>query len=182
MRRVLVAEDQEDVVAALRLLLKNNGYDAFFVKSPGEALEALRKNSFDAALLDLNYSRDTTSGCEGLELISQVQAIDDTLAVVVMTAWGSIGLAVDAMHRGACDFVEKPWDNHKLLKVLEQQMARSQALRRRRLSDVLEQQDAAQIQRAFMPGEIAAPNGLAIVASSQPVRSVGGDYYDVIRS
>jgi phosphoserine phosphatase RsbU/P len=181
MRKVLVAEDQEDVVAALRLLLKNSGYDAEFVKSPGEALDALRNHSFDAALLDLNYSRDTTSGSEGLELISQVQAIDDTLAVVVMTAWGSIGLAVDAMHRGACDFVQKPWDNRQLLEVLERQMERSQAIRRRRLSELLEQQEAAQIQRALMPGEIAAPEGLSIVASSQSARSVGGDYYDVIR-
>jgi phosphoserine phosphatase RsbU/P len=179
-RRVLVAEDQEDVVAALKLLLKNSGYDAEFVKSPDEALHALRTHSFDAALLDLNYSRDTTSGSEGLELISQVQAIDNTLAVVVMTAWGSIGLAVDAMHRGACDFVQKPWDNRQLLRVLEQQMKRSQALRRQRLSEQLEQQDAAQIQRALMPAEIAAHDGLSIVASSQPVHSVGGDYYDVI--
>lgn len=180
-RRVLVAEDQEDVVAALKLLLKNSGYDAEFVKSPDEALHALRNRSFDAALLDLNYSRDTTSGSEGLELISQVQAIDNTLAVVVMTAWGSIGLAVDAMHRGACDFVQKPWDNRQLLRVLEQQMERSQALRRQRLSDQLEQQEAALIQRALMPGEIAAHDGLSIVATSKPVHSVGGDYYDVIR-
>jgi phosphoserine phosphatase RsbU/P len=179
-RRVLVAEDQEDVVAALKLLLKNSGYDAEFVKSPDEALHALRTHSFDAALLDLNYSRDTTSGSEGLELISQVQAIDNTLAVVVMTAWGSIGLAVDAMHRGACDFVQKPWDNRQLLRVLEQQMKRSQALRRQKLSEQLEQQDAAQIQRALMPAEIAAHDGLSIVATSQPVHSVGGDYYDVI--
>lgn len=181
LRRVLVAEDQEDVVAALRLLLKNNGYDAEFVKSPGEALHALRNQTFDAALLDLNYSRDTTSGSEGLELISQVQAIDDTLAVVVMTAWGSIGLAVDAMHRGACDFVQKPWDNRQLLRVLEQQITRSHALRRQRLNQELEQQEAAQIQRALMPGETTAHDGLSIVASSQSVQPVGGDYYDVIR-
>src|SRR5437016_5177859 len=179
--RVLIAEDQDDVIAALRLLLKSNVYDTEFVKSPADALKALRAGNFDAVLLDLNYSRDTTSGTEGLELLSQVQAFDNTLAVVVMTAWGSIKLAVDAMHRGACDFVQKPWDNAQLLAVLSEQMGRSRALREERLREELEQQDAAQIQRALMPGEIAAQNGLVIVASSQSARSVGGDYYDVIR-
>jgi phosphoserine phosphatase RsbU/P len=179
--RVLVSEDQDDVLAALGLLLKNNGYDAEFVKSPVEAIKALSHRTFDAVLLDLNYSRDTTSGAEGLELISRVQALDNTLAVVVMTAWGSIELAVDAMHRGACDFVQKPWDNTALLNVLDEQMRRSRALRQKRLNEQLEQQEAAQIQRALMPGEIAAPDGLTIVASSQSARTVGGDYYDVIR-
>src|SRR5947209_16655169 len=131
--RVLVAEDQDDVIAALRLLVKNNGYDVEFVKSPAEALKALRGGHFDAVLLDLNYSRDTTSGTEGLELLSQVQALDNTLAVVAMTAWGSIKLAVDAMHRGAADFVQKPWDNTQLLTVLAEQMSRSRALREQRL-------------------------------------------------
>jgi serine phosphatase RsbU (regulator of sigma subunit) len=180
-RRVLVAEDQEDVIAALRLLLKNNGYNAEFVCSPAEALRALRTHSFDAVLLDLNYSRDTTSGSEGLELLSQVLALDSTLAVVVMTAWGSIELAVKAMHQGACDFVQKPWDNRQLLQLLETQIMRSQELRQKRLSEQIEQQEAAQIQRALMPGEIATHDGLTIAAASQSARTVGGDYYDVIR-
>lgn len=179
--RVLVSEDQEDVLTALGLLLKSNGYDTEFVKSPAETMKALKSRSFDAVLLDLNYSRDTTSGAEGLELLSQVQALDNTLAVVVMTAWGTIELAVDAMHRGACEFVQKPWDNAHLLRVLKEQMKRSHDLREKRLSEQLEQQEAAQIQRALMPGEIAAPDGLTIVASSQSARAVGGDYYDVIR-
>ncbi len=179
--RVLVAEDQEDVIAALRLLLKNNGYEVDFVKSPAEALLALAGGGFDAVLLDLNYSRDTTSGTEGLELLSRVQALDDTLAVVAMTAWGSVELAVKAMHRGACDFVQKPWDNAHLLDVLEQQLRRSHALRLKRLTEHMEQEEAAQIQRALMPGEIAAYDGLTIAASSQSARTVGGDYYDVLR-
>ncbi|SRR5258708_4582749 len=178
--RVLVAEDQEDVIAALRLLLKNNGYDVDFVRSPADALIHLRGGSFDAVLLDLNYSRDTTSGTEGLELLSRVQELDSTLAVVAMTAWGSVDLAVKAMHRGACDFVQKPWDNAELLKVLDQQMQRSRALRKKREQEQQEQQEAAQVQRSLMPGEIAAPNGLAIAASSQSARTVGGDYYDVV--
>lgn len=179
--RVLVAEDQDDVLAALGLLLKTNGYDTEFVKSPAETIKALSTRSFDAVLLDLNYSRDTTSGAEGLELLSRVQALDNTLALVAMTAWGTIELAVDAMHRGACEFVQKPWDNAHLLKVLEEQLKRSRNLRRQRLSEQLEQQEAAQIQRALLPGQIAAPEGVTIVASSQSARTVGGDYYDVIR-
>lgn len=178
---ILVAEDQGDVIAALHLLLKTNGYEAEFVKSPAEALEALSHRAFDAVLLDLNYSRDTTSGTEGLELLSRVQALDDTLAVLVMTAWGSIDLAVDAMHRGACDFVQKPWDNKQLLKKLEDQMKRARARRQRRLSRDMEQQEAAQIQRALLPQQISSPEGMTIVASSQPARTVGGDYYDVVR-
>lgn len=178
--RVLIAEDQQDVIAALHLLLKSSGYETEFVTSPAQVLNALRSKSFDAVLLDLNYSRDTTSGAEGLELITQVQALDSGVAVVVMTAWGSIELAVDAMHRGACDFVQKPWDNRQLLSVLAQQMRRSQVMRQKQTSERLEQQEAAQIQRALMPAEIAAHDGLTIVASSQSARTVGGDYYDVI--
>src|SRR5215467_1615417 len=169
--RVLVAEDQDDVLAALGLLLKSNGYETEFVRSPAEAVKALARRSFDAVLLDLNYSRATTSGAEGLELLSQVQALDNTMAVVVMTAWATVELAVDAMHRGACEFVQKPWDNARLLKVLNEQMDRSRELREKRLNEQLEQQEAAQIQRALMPGEIAAPDGLRIVASSQSART-----------
>src|SRR5437763_16621961 len=143
--RVLIAEDQDDVIAALRLLLKSNGYDSEFVKSPPDALKALRNGSFDAVLLDLNYSRDTTSGTEGLELLSQVQALDSTLAVVVMTAWGTVKLAVDAVHRGACDFVQKPWDNDQLLAVLSEQMGRTRDVREQRLREADEPQDAGQI-------------------------------------
>ena len=179
--RVLVAEDQDDVLAAIGLLLKNNGYDTEFVKSPAETIEALNRRSFDAILLDLNYSRDTTSGAEGLELLSKVQAFDNTLAVVAMTAWGTSELAVNAMHGGACDFVQKPWDNAHLLQVLDEQLKRSRELREKRLRDQLEQQEAAQIQRAMLPGQIAAPDGVTIVASTQSARTVGGDYYDVIR-
>lgn len=179
--RILVAEDQADVIAALHLLLKRNGYEAEFASSPDDALEALRERNFDVALLDLNYSRDTTSGNEGLELVSHAQAIDATLAVVVMTAWGSIPLAVEAMHRGACEFVQKPWDNAQLLRVLQQQVERSHSMRQKRLSEELEQQEAALIQRALMPHEITASAGMTIAASSQSARIVGGDYYDVIQ-
>lgn len=179
--RVLVAEDQDDVVAAIGLLLKSNGYDAEFVKSPTAASEALASRTFDAALLDLNYSRDTTSGTEGLELLSSVQALDNNLAVVVMTAWATIEIAVGAMQRGACEFVQKPWDNSHLLAVLRKQVLRTRELREKHFKEQLEQEEAAEIQRALFPGHIAAQDGLTLVASSQSARTVGGDYYDVIR-
>jgi phosphoserine phosphatase RsbU/P len=179
--RVLIAEDQDDVVVALGLLLKSNDYEVSFVKSPRAAVEALRRRIFDAVLLDLNYSRDTTSGNEGLELLSQVQALDNSVAIVVMTAWGTIELAVNAMSRGACGFVQKPWDNAQLLQVLNEQIKRSRELRATRLREQIEQLEAMQIQRALFPGPIASGDGLSIMGSTQAARTVGGDYYDVIR-
>jgi phosphoserine phosphatase RsbU/P len=179
--RVLVAEDHPDVLAALGLLLKSNGCEAELVSSPAVMLNALTQEIYDALLLDLNYTRDTTSGTEGLELLSKIQAMDSTLAVVAMTAWGTIELAVEAMHRGACEFVQKPWENAHLLRVLREQMKRSRALREKALYEELEQLEAARVQRALLPSQIAAPDGITIVASSRSARIVGGDYYDVIR-
>src|SRR5215467_11302089 len=178
---VLVSEDHDDVLVAIGLLLKSNGFDAEFVKSPAETLSAIGRRNFDAVLLDLNYSRDTTSGSEGLEVLSQVQAVDSTLPIIVMTAWGTIELAVEAMHRGASDFVQKPWENRHLLDVLERQIERSRKLRESRLSEEFELQEAAQIQRALLPARLAAPEGLTIAAATRSVRNVSGDYYDVIR-
>jgi sigma-B regulation protein RsbU (phosphoserine phosphatase) len=178
---VLVSEDHDDVLSAIGLLLKSNGLDAEFVKSPAEALAALRRRKFDALLLDLNYSRDTTSGAEGLELLSHIQALDNTLPIIVMTAWGTIELAVEAMHHGACDFVQKPWENARLLEVLHQQMERGRKLRESLRNEQFELEDAAEIQRAMLPARLAAPDGLSIAAATRSVRNVSGDYYDVIR-
>ncbi|HLK32714.1 MAG TPA: response regulator, partial [Terriglobales bacterium] len=120
--RVLVADDQRDVIEALRLLLKPEGYELAAVSSPSGVLDALQNQEFDAALIDLNYTRDTTSGQEGLDLLSQLQAGDSTFPVIVMTAWGSVDLAVEAMRRGARDFIQKPWENARLLSVLRTQV------------------------------------------------------------
>jgi len=128
--RILIADDQADVLAALRLLLKGEGYQVETVGSPTLALAALRDRDFDAALIDLNYTRDTTSGKEGLDLLACIQALDGTLPVVVMTAWGSVELAVEAMRRGARDFVQKPWENVRLLAILRTQIELARALRR----------------------------------------------------
>src|SRR5688500_1920923 len=112
--RVLIADDQQDVLEALRLLLKGEGFDIQSATSPAAIIRTLEGQDFDVLLMDLNYTRDTTSGQEGLDLLARIQALDDTLSVVVMTAWGSIELAVEAMRRGARDFVQKPWDNARL--------------------------------------------------------------------
>jgi DNA-binding NtrC family response regulator len=128
--RVLIADDQRDVLEALRLLLKGEGYQTEVVTSPAEVLQALEARDYDLLLMDLNYARDTTSGHEGLDLLSRVQAMDNTLPVVVMTAWGSVEMAVEAMRRGARDFVQKPWENARLLTILRTQVELGQALRK----------------------------------------------------
>jgi DNA-binding NtrC family response regulator len=127
---ILVADDQADVLEALRLLLKGNGFDVHTVNSPGAALAALERRDYDAMLLDMNYARDTTSGKEGLDLLSSLQTLEPNMPVVVMTAWGSIDNAVEAMRRGARDYVEKPWDNARLVSILSVQVELGRALRR----------------------------------------------------
>ncbi|MEZ0333779.1 MAG: sigma-54-dependent transcriptional regulator [Gemmatimonadales bacterium] len=127
---VLVADDQPDVREALRLLLKAEGFAIETATSPAAVLAAVQATDFDAVLLDLNYARDTTTGREGLELVSQLQALDTTLPAIVMTAWGSVEKAVEAMRRGARDFIEKPWDNARLLATMRTQVELGRALRR----------------------------------------------------
>lgn len=128
--RVLVADDQADVLESLRLLLKPQGYRIEAVDSPAAVLSACEKKDFDVVLIDLNYARDTTSGEEGLDLLSSLQKLDSTLPVVVMTAWGSVEVAVEAMRRGARDFIQKPWENDRLNTILRTQIELGQALRR----------------------------------------------------
>jgi DNA-binding NtrC family response regulator len=130
--RILIADDQHDVLESLRLLLKGEGYTAETFDTPEALVRALRSRAADAVLMDLNYSRDTTSGEEGLDTIARIRAFDAYTPIVVMTAWGSIELAVEAMRRGSQDFIEKPWDNDRLLTVLRTQVALGQSLQRMR--------------------------------------------------
>jgi DNA-binding NtrC family response regulator len=130
MPRILIADDQPDVLTALRLLLKGESYDITPASSPAAVLKVVERQELDLVLIDLNYTRDTTSGSEGLEVLSRIRALDPTLPVVVMTAWGSVDVAVEAMRRGARDFIQKPWDNARLLAVLGTQIELAQALRR----------------------------------------------------
>lgn len=157
MPSILIADDQPDVLAALSLLLKGEHFQIETASSPTAVLEAIRSKELDVVLIDLNYARDTTSGSEGLDLLSQIRSIDPTLPAVVMTAWGSVDLAVEAMRRGARDFIQKPWDNARLLAVLRTQIELSQALRRgRRLeAENLALRDSASDSRSGLPLIIA---------------------------
>ena len=128
--RILIADDQSDVLEALRLLLKGEGFGIESANSPAGIMAALETSDFDVVLMDLNYTRDTTSGQEGLDLLTRIHSNDPSTTVVVMTAWGSVDLAVEAMRRGARDFVQKPWDNARLLTILRTQVELSNALKR----------------------------------------------------
>src|SRR5437667_7693825 len=130
--RILLADDQRDVLQALRILLKSEGYQTEGVTSLPGIFNALEKKDYALLLMDLNYSRDTTSGQEGLSAVPKIQEIDNTLPIVVMTAWATIELAVEAMKRGARDFVTKPWDNERLLTIVRTQLELAMALRRGR--------------------------------------------------
>lgn len=179
--RVLIADDQPHVLDALQLLLKNNGYQTEAVMQPEAVMRALRASDFDVVLMDLNYTRDTTAGGEGLELVSQIRAIDQSLPLVVMTAWGSVDLAVQAMQRGASDFVQKPWSNGELLAKLETQVERGRLLRRAQRQHTDELQEAREIQRNLLPKSIPQVRDYEIAGITQPMRFVGGDYFDVVR-
>lgn len=126
--RILAADDQQHILEAIELLLKPQGYKVDVVRSPVLVREALASNSYDAVLIDLNYTRDTTSGQEGLDLLSEIVGVDSTLPVIVMTAWGNVELAVEAMRRGARDFIQKPWENERLLAILRTQVELHRAL------------------------------------------------------
>jgi DNA-binding NtrC family response regulator len=128
--RVLIADDQADILQALRLLLRQEGFAVESATSPAGVVAAIEAGEFDAVLMDMNYTRDTTSGREGLDVLAQLQQLDNTLPVVVMTAFGSVGGAVAAMRHGARDYIEKPWDNARLVAVLRTQIALGEALRR----------------------------------------------------
>jgi DNA-binding NtrC family response regulator len=160
--RILIADDQRDVLEALRLLLRPEGYEIEAVGSPQAVLDAAAQRSFDVALVDLNYTRDTTSGREGLELLTQLRANEPTLPVVVMTAWGSIDLAVEAMRLGARDFVQKPWENERLLAILRTQIELGRALRAR---------DRLEAAQRALPGE-GAPRLLAQSPAMRPVLEI----------
>lgn len=159
---VLLADDQKEVREALRLLLKSEGIASESVASSGEALDSLQRHAFSCALVDCNYSRGATSGDEGLDLLRKIKAIAPDLPVVVMTAWGNIPLAVEAMRCGAADFVEKPWDNARLLQVLRAQMALSEGARRQRRLEA---------ENALLRGAAGSPE---LVAESPAMRKVMG--------
>ena len=195
--RILIADDQQDVLDALRLLLKGRGYVTHAATSPSALLEALARRDFDLILMDLNYARDTTSGREGLDLLARLQALEHAPPIVVMTGWATIGLAVEAMQRGVGDFVEKPWVNSRLLEILGKQIDQGRARREARRRAALESraqiemlsqlhrqeqeiEEVRAIQQGLLPHEIPRMAGFEIAGAWQPARVVGGDYLDVL--
>jgi sigma-B regulation protein RsbU (phosphoserine phosphatase) len=178
--RVLIADDQPDLLEALRLLLKNEGVDVEAVTSPDAAIAALGAAPFDLILIDLNYTGDTTSGREGIDLLSRVQALDALMPVVVMTGWGSVNLAVEAMRRGVRDFVQKPWDNQQLVSTLAREIADGRARRRQTADEEREISEARKIQRRLLPQRVPSVPGWEVAASWQPASGVGGDCFDAL--
>lgn len=179
--RVLIADDQKHIVEALQLLLKGSGFLTEVVNDPAHLLRAVEAGEFDAVLMDLNYTRDTTSGAEGLDLLSQIRSMNKLLPVVVLTGWGSLDLAVEAMRRGASDFVQKPWENLQLLQKLQDQISRARAERRVQRQSDDELQEAREIQQKQLPRKLPEVADYDLAAITQPLRFVGGDYYDVVR-
>jgi phosphoserine phosphatase RsbU/P len=177
--RLLVADDQPDVLEALRLLLTDD-YAADFVTSTGAVLDSLATRPYDLLLIDLNYARDTTSGREGLELLSRVRELDGSLPVVVMTGWGTIDTAVEAMRRGARSFVQKPWEDTTLLEILHREIEDARAARHRDATHQREDQEARLIQRGLLPSKLPEIPGYGLSGGWQPASGVGGDCYDVL--
>ncbi|HSE30599.1 MAG TPA: SpoIIE family protein phosphatase [Pyrinomonadaceae bacterium] len=184
--RTLIADDDPDIIAALQLLLKSEGYEPKSASSPAAVLEAIERSQFDVVLIDLNYARDTTSGREGLDLISRIHALDPLLPIVVMTAWGTVDLAVEAMRRGVCDFVQKPWDNPRLLQTLRKQVKHARARRnaqyqiegdrRRHVQLDLELIEARALQENLLTTTAPELERFQIAVQWQPAATLGGDY------
>jgi sigma-B regulation protein RsbU (phosphoserine phosphatase) len=179
--RVLVADDQGDILAALRLLLTDAGFDTDLVSTTDDVVERVARQPYDLLLMDLNYTRDTTSGREGLELVDRVRARDAVLPIVVMTGWGSVDTAVEAMRRGARGFVQKPWDDMTLVDVVRREIADGLAARRRDARVAREQEEARLIQRALLPAVMPDLDGCTLAAVWTPAAGIGGDCYDVVR-
>ena len=179
--RVLVADDQADILQALRLLLGDAGFETDVVSSVNDVLARVTQGPYDLLLMDLNYTRDTTSGREGLELLEKVRGKDAALPIVVMTGWGSIDTAVEAMRRGARSFVQKPWDDVTLVEVVRREVDEGLATRRRDARVAREHDEARLIQRALLPATMPDVAGCRLAARWTPASGIGGDCYDVLR-
>ncbi|HEV2115280.1 MAG TPA: SpoIIE family protein phosphatase [Terriglobales bacterium] len=177
--RILLADDQGMVLEALRLLLKQEGYEADAVSRPSEVLSALRARDYDLVLMDLNYTQDTTSGSEGLDLLTRIRTMEKDVPLVVMTAWGNMELAIEAMRRGARDFIQKPWNNQQVLEALRAHISDHQKTLRRAGDWKQEMTDAREVQQHFLAQPVPDLSGYEICASSRPARALGGDYFEV---
>jgi sigma-B regulation protein RsbU (phosphoserine phosphatase) len=195
--RILIADDQQDVLDALRLLLKGHGYSIETVNSPSDLLASVARQEFDILLMDLNYARDTTSGREGLDVLSRLREMENAPPVVAMTGWATVGLAVEAMQYGVSDFVEKPWTNTRLLELLQKQITLGRERRELRAREAQEKKaqqeallhqqeqereiaEAKAIQEKLLPREIPQMPGYEVASAWQSARLVGGDYFDIL--
>jgi serine phosphatase RsbU (regulator of sigma subunit) len=179
--RVLIADDQKHVLDAIQMLLSGCGLATEAVTHPAQVLRALETGQFDAVVMDLNYTRDINDGEEGLELVSQIRSMDSLLPVVVLTAWSSVELAVEAMRHGASEFIQKPWENQELLQKLQNQLSWARAKRREQRQHDEELREAREIQDRLLPKKLPEVAGYEVAAMTQPLRFVGGDYYTVVR-
>lgn len=178
--RVLIADDQQHILDALDILLRGHGYSTEAATHPSHVLHALETQQFDAVLMDLNYTRGTVEGGEGLDLVSRIRSIDSLLPVIIMTAWSSVDIAVEAMRRGASDFVQKPWENGDLLQKLESQLSRVRVQRQAQRLREEELHEARTIHDSLLPKKLPQIPGYEVAAMTQPLRFVGGDYYGIV--
>lgn len=178
--RILIADDQRDLLDALHLLLKGEGMLMDAVTSPEAVVDAVARGSYDLLLMDLNYTGDTTSGREGIDLLARVQQHDRLLPIVVMTGWGSVDLAVETMRQGVCDFVQKPWDNRLLLQTLRTEIEKGRVRRHTEALEARALDEARRIQRKLLPAVLPQIDGCELAASWQPAAGVGGDCFDAI--
>jgi sigma-B regulation protein RsbU (phosphoserine phosphatase) len=176
--RILISDDQHDILTALSLLLKLSNYSIETADSPADAFTAAQSGNYDLILMDLNYSRDTTSGQEGLDLLASLRDHGTKIPIVVMTAWGNVELAVEAMRLGASDFIQKPWDNQRLLATVQKQIERAESERLRLSQTRTELEIARHVQQKLLPQQSVALSHLEYAATCVPARDVGGDYYD----
>jgi sigma-B regulation protein RsbU (phosphoserine phosphatase) len=180
--RILLADDQGMVLEALRLLLKQEGYEADAVTRPAEVVSALQARDYDLVLMDLNYTQDTTSGREGLDLLTRIRNLEKDVPLVVMTAWGNMELAIEAMRRGARDFIQKPWNNQHVLESLRTQISDHNRTLRQAGDWKREMTDAQEVQQHFLAQPVPELRGYRICASSRPARTLGGDYFEVSKT
>jgi sigma-B regulation protein RsbU (phosphoserine phosphatase) len=178
--RILIVDDQADVLDALRLLLNQEGFVTETVTSPLLVLAPLERGDVDLLLMDLNYTRDTTSGREGLDLLARIQAVDREVPIVAMTGWSTVELAVEAMRRGVRHFVQKPWDNDALLAIVRREIADGRLRRRQTREEQRELQEAQIIQRSLLPARLPRLEGWELAGRWQPAEGVAGDGFDAL--